>query len=226
MTTQEDSHNCLALITAIPSFTLNALVLRTAHDVCYIYLKSYSECLGLAVQIDDLEPCLRREVFARVGTIVDQCKNESGIHPDENVTGPTGLSLGNSFGPSDKQRGVMLSTSSLSASSSRRQRVGAAEVQTERRRWVRLFRSGRKERERNSIDDDDVVDDDDDDVKVNIFSSSNNNTTAQQQRRSSDSRLFRRTSGVSRQPSGNEEMVDSHVSFSSDHEGVGAGRSF
>lgn len=208
MTTQEDSHNCLALITAIPSFTLNALVLRTAHDVCYIYLKSYSECLGLAVQIDDLEPCLRREVFARVGTIVDQCKTESGIHPDENVTGPSGLSFGNSFGPGDKQRTTI---------STRRRKAGttAAELKAW---WDRSFRSGR---ERDS--DGDVIVDDDDDVKLSIVS--NSSTAQQQKRRSNESGLVRRTSGV-RQPSGNEEMVDSYLSFSFDREGVGAGRSF
>lgn len=66
--------------------------------------------------MDDLEPCFRREVFARVGTIVDQCKNVSGIPQDADVpAGDGGLSLGNAFGPADKLKRVGLTISNTSS---------------------------------------------------------------------------------------------------------------
>lgn len=85
MTDMEDSHNCLALITSVPFLTLNAKVVKAAHDICYKYLKSYGECLGLAIEMEEFEPCFRREVFARVGVIVDKCKNETGISDNDAI---------------------------------------------------------------------------------------------------------------------------------------------
>lgn len=98
MTSMEDSHNCFSLITPIPTYTTNAQVLSTAHDVCYIFLKNYGECFGMAVEMDDFEPCFRREVFARVAIVVQQCKNDSGIAPDEDLARNPGSAMGNTFG--------------------------------------------------------------------------------------------------------------------------------
>lgn len=83
MTNSEDAHNCLALITPVPNVTFNALVITAAHDVCYSYLRSIGECLGLAVEMEEFGPCFRREVFARVGRVVDKCKNETGVTDDD-----------------------------------------------------------------------------------------------------------------------------------------------
>lgn len=83
MTNGEDGHNCLALITSVPHLSLNAALIKAAHDVCYIYLRSVGECLGLAVEIDEFLPCFRKEVFARTALVIQHCKNESGASDDD-----------------------------------------------------------------------------------------------------------------------------------------------
>lgn len=77
MTTMHDSHNCLALITMVPTITYDALIIQRAHDICYDYLSTVGECLGMAVEVADLTPCYRNEVLARFGLIIDKCKKET-----------------------------------------------------------------------------------------------------------------------------------------------------
>lgn len=83
MTNQDDAHNCLGLITNVPDLSLNAEIIKSAHDVCYIYLRSVGECMGLAVELDEFLPCFRKEVFARVALVIQKCKNESGLTGDD-----------------------------------------------------------------------------------------------------------------------------------------------
>lgn len=90
MTNAEDSHGCLALISPVPHLTANALAIRAAHDVCYIYLRSVGECLGLAVEMADFEQCFRKEVFVRVGAVVERCRNLSHVPPNE-ISGPPSI---------------------------------------------------------------------------------------------------------------------------------------
>lgn len=82
MINREDEHRCIALITTVPNMTFGATVLTQAHDVYYVYLKPYSECMGLAVEMEDFAPCFRREVFARFGGVAEKCRNESGLAAD------------------------------------------------------------------------------------------------------------------------------------------------
>lgn len=86
MTNSKDGHNCLALITSVPHLSLNAVLIKAAHDVCYTYLRSMGECLGLAVELDEFLPCFRKEVFARTALVIQTCKNESGAS-DEDING-------------------------------------------------------------------------------------------------------------------------------------------
>lgn len=93
MTNSEDGHNCLALITSVPHLSLNAVLIKAAHDVCYTYLRSVGECLGFAVELDEFLPCFRKEVFARTALVIQRCKNESGA-TDDDISG-----LGNPIPP-------------------------------------------------------------------------------------------------------------------------------
>lgn len=83
MSTWHDAAICIVTISNTENITSNAVVIQRSHHVCYNFVNTVGECLGRAVQVQDLTTCFRKEVLARFGYVLESCRNSTGYTGDD-----------------------------------------------------------------------------------------------------------------------------------------------